>query len=74
MKRLFRAVFLSVLVFLFVASATNFAPAVTGKAIPASAQQNRSKRVKKSKTKSKVTKTKSRPLQRRQRKQRKKPA
>ncbi len=73
MKRFCRAALLSVLALLFFAPATNFAPLASAKAVPAGAQQNRSKRVKKGKTKTKLAKSKSRPLQRRQKKQRKKP-
>ena len=74
MKQLRRVV---LFVLLFFAPASHFVPRAFARAIPASAQQNRSKRGKKSKTKNKLTKTKTsknRPLQRRQRKQTKKPA
>lgn len=74
MKRLLRVV---LFVLLFVPPATYFAPHASAKAIPAGAQQNQNKRRKKSKTKNSIRKTKttkSRPLQRRQRKQRSKPA
>jgi hypothetical protein len=73
-KRLLRAVFF---VLVFFAPATYLVPHASAKAIPASAQQNQSKRRKKSKAKNSIKKTKatkSRPLQRRQRKQRSKPA
>ena len=76
MKRLIRSVLFAVLLF---APTTNFAPLAAAKAVPASAQQNRSKRTKKartknSKTKNKLAKTKSHPMQRRQKKQRSRPA